>query len=187
MAAPTTNGFPNVTEKSAFLHHLASYPVINDSINHVKATPIGQKSLQLTNITYQKVQPFVAPLAVPYNKIIPYATPYLTKVDSLGDSALNTLDVKLPAVKKPTGELYEDGHKIAFFPLTKALEGKQYVLRTYDSECKKVGGEGLVTLGKAAITTTLIVSSDVLAWAASFAATKKAEAKEVAKEKTNQL
>lgn len=111
--------------------------------------------------------------------------PYLTRVDSLGDSALNTLDVKVPAVKKPVNELYADGKGIAFFPLNKAFEGKDYVLRTFDSETKKVGGNGVVTLGKAAITTTLIVSSDVLAWAASFAAKKKAQAKEVTKEKAD--
>lgn len=109
--------------------------------------------------------------------------PYLTKVDSLGDSALNTLDVKVPAVKKPTGELYAEGKGIAFFPLNKAFEGKDYVLNTFNSETKKVGGSGVVMLGKAAITTTLIVSSDALAWLTSFAANKKADAKVYANEK----
>lgn len=85
-------------------------------------------------------------------------------------------------MKKPTGELYAEGKGIAFFPLNKAFEGKDYVLNTFNSETKKVGGNGVVTLGKAAITTTLIVSSDALAWLTSFAANKKADAKVYANE-----
>ena len=161
--------------------HIISYPVISDSINTVKQTALAQKSLQITNATIDRAQPLLAPFYGPYNKITPYVIPYLTKVDSLGDSALNTLDVKVPAVKKPTNDLYVEGKSIAFFPLTKAFEGKDYVFKTFNSETKKVGGNGVVTYGKAAITTTLIVSSDALAWVAGFAAKKKAEAKEVTK------
>jgi len=59
--------------------------------------------------------------------------------------------------------LYGETKDFAFFPLRKSLEGKDYVLKTYESEIKKVGGEGIVTYGKAAITTTLIIGGDVLA------------------------
>jgi len=166
--------------------HLISYPVISDSLNTVKSSPLGQKSLNLTHASIERIQPLLSPFYGPYSKITPYITPYLTKADSLGDSALNTLDTKVPAVKKPTGELYGETKDFAFFPLRKGLEGKDYVIKTYESEVKKVGGEGIVTYGKAAITTTLIVGGDVLAWAAAFANSKKAAAKEVVNEKTNQ-
>jgi len=183
MSAPTING---VEHKSAFLSHLISYPVVSDSLNTVKSSLLGQKSLDLTHASIERIQPFLSPFYGPYSKITPYITPYLTKADSLGDSALNTLDTKVPAVKKPTGELYDNTKSIAFFPLRKSFEGKEYVIKTYESEIKKVGGEGIVTYGKAAITTTLIVGRDVWDWAAGFANNKKAQAKEVVKEKTNQ-
>lgn len=185
MSSPTVNGV-SVTDKSAFISHLLAYPVISDSLATLQSTPLGQKSLTLTHTTITRLQPLLAPLSGPYAKLTPYLTPYLTKADTLGDSALSSLDVKLPAVRKPTGELYDDGKGLARFPLRKGLEGRDYVLGTFNSEVKKVGGDGLVAYGKAAITTGLIVSSDVFAWAASLAQKKKAEAKEAVKEKTDQ-
>jgi len=81
--------------------------------------------------------------------------------------------------------LYDNATGVAFFPLRKGLEGKDYVFKTYNSEVKKVGGDGIVTLGKAAVTTTLIVSSDALSWLSNFLSAKKAETKEVANDKLN--
>ncbi len=127
------------------------------------------------------------PFYTPYAKITSYLTPYLTKADTLASSALDKLDATLPAVKKPSAELYSEGRDIVFSPLVKAGDGKDYVLRTYEIEIKKVGGEGLVTYGKAAITTSLIVGSDAVAWVASLAATKKGQAKTVVKEKSSEL
>lgn len=72
----------------------------------------------------------------------------------------------------------------AFMPLRMAGDGKDYVLNTYSSEYKKCGGDGLVSGGKALITTGLVVTSDSLAWLSSFLAAKKEQTKEVAKEKT---
>ncbi len=63
------------------------------------------------------------------------------------------------------------------------MEGKDYVLKTYNTECKKVGGEGLVTMGKAAVTTTLVVTSDALNWLSNYLGAKKEQAKEVTNEK----
>merc|ERR1712093_718465 len=42
----------------------------------------------------------------------------------------------------------DNGKAIVFFPLKKGTEGKEYVVGVYGSECKKVGGEGIVTWGK---------------------------------------
>merc|ERR1711939_134870 len=140
---------------SAFLSHLISYPVISDSISTFKSLP------------YQ------------------YVSPYITKADSLGDSTLSTIDSKFPVVKKPTGELIDNGKAIVFFPLKKGIEGKEYVVGVYGSECKKVGGEGIVTWGKAAIATGLVVGGDAYGWLSGFLAGKKAEAKEVSNEKLN--
>ena len=72
-----------------------------------------------------------------------------------------------------------------FFPLKKGTETKDYVFGTYQGEMKKVGGEGLVTYGKAAVATGFIVGGDTYNFLLSFLGQKKAEAKEVTKEKTS--
>ena len=123
---------------------------------------------------------------MPYlSKPYEYVSPYVKKVDSIGDSTLSTIDSKFPVVKKPTGELYDNGKAFVFYPLKVGNEGKDYVFKTYSTEYKKAGGEGIVSYGKAAISTGLIVSSDTLSWLSGFLSKKKTEAKEVANEKMN--
>jgi hypothetical protein len=162
--------------------HLYSYPVISDSISTFKANPYGARSIELSSQGYEKLgKPLLPYLAKPYE----YVSPYVKKADSLGDSTLSTIDSRFPVVKKPTGELYEEAHSIVFFPLKKTTEGKEYVFKTYNTEVKKVGGEGIVTYSKAAIATGLVVTHDTLAWLSAFLGPKKAEAKEVVNEKLN--
>lgn len=154
--------------------------MISDSIATFQSHPLGQKSIALSTSGYNNfAKPVLPYLSKPYQ----YVSPYITKADSLGDSTLSTLDSKFPTIKKPTGELYDNGKGYVFFPYKKGMEGKDYVLKTFNSEKKKVGGEGIVTLGKAAVTTSLIVSSDALSWLSTFLSAKKAETKEVVNEK----
>ena len=159
---------------------MKGYPVIEDSIAAFKQNPIGQKSLSLADQGYNA---FAKPVIPYFQKPYQYVHPYVAKADSIGDSTLSKVDEKFPVVKKPTGELYDNAKGLAFFPLRKGLEGKDYVLKTYNSEFKKVGGEGLVTMGKAAVTTTLIVSSEALSWLSNYLGAKKEQAKEVTNEK----
>ncbi|RDL40793.1 Uncharacterized protein BP5553_00772 [Venustampulla echinocandica] len=176
--APQVNGDP--APSSAFLAHLVSYPVINDSITSFKSHPYGAKSLQLTSQGYEKLGvPLLPYLSKPYE----YVSPYVKKADSLGDSTLSSLDTKFPVVKKSTSELYQDAQSVVFFPLKKGTEGKDYVLNTYHGEVKKVGGEGVVTYGKAAVGTGFKVAGDSWAWLNSFLGATKAPAKEVSSEK----
>lgn len=155
--------------------------MISDGISTFKSNPYGAKSLDFTTSTYSTLSSKFSPyLSKPYE----YVSPYVAKADSLGDSTLSTIDSKFPYVKKPTGELLDQGKSIIFFPLTKGSETKDYVLGTYKGEVKKVGGEGLVTYGKAAVATSLIVTGDTYNYLLSFLGKKKAEAKEVAKEKS---
>ncbi|EKD12028.1 CAP20-like protein [Drepanopeziza brunnea f. sp. 'multigermtubi' MB_m1] len=177
--APQVNGD---APSSAFLSHLFSYPVISDSISTFKSNPYGAKSLSLSSsLTHTFADPLMPYLSKPYQ----YVSPYVKRADSIGDSTLSTLDSKFPVVKKPTGELVEDGKKMVFFPLMKGNEGKEYVFGVYGSEVKKVGGDGIVTWGKAAIATGLVVGGDAVGWLQGFLAGKKAEAKEVSNEKLN--
>jgi hypothetical protein len=195
MAAPTVNGetptsaFFAVSRSTTYLavtannsQHLTSYPVISDSISTFKANPLGAKALSLSDQGYNA---FAKPVLPYFTKPYQYVSPYVAKADSIGDSTLSKIDSKFPVVKKPTGEIYDNVKGYAFFPVNKATEGKDYVFKTYTSEVKKVGGEGLITQGKAAVTTTLIVSSDALSWLSNFLAAKKAETKEVVNEKIN--
>merc|ERR1712225_89597 len=169
--APQVNG---EAPSSAFLSHLISYPVISDSISTFKSNPYGAKSLSITtSLSHKLADPLLPYLTKPYQ----YVSPYITKADSLGDSTLSTIDSKFPVVKKPTGELIDNGKAIVFFPLKKGTEGKEYVVGVYGSECKKVGGEGIAT--------GLVVGGDAYGWLSGFLAGKKAEAKEVSNEKLN--
>lgn len=177
--APQTNG--ETAASSAFLSHLYSYPVISDSIATFKSNAYGARSLDLTNASYEKLgKPLLPYFAKPYQ----YVSPYVAKADSLGDSTLSTIDSKFPVVKKPTGELVDSTKSIVFFPLKKGNEGKDYVFGVYNGEVKKLGGEGVVTYGKAAVAAGLIVGSDAISWLSSFLAQKKEQAKEVSNEKT---
>jgi len=177
--APQVNG---EAPSSAFLSHLYSYPVISDSISTFKSNPYGAKSLDLTTAGYEKLgKPLLPYLSKPYE----YVSPYVKKADSIGDSTLSTIDSKFPYVRKPTGEIYDEGKAIVFYPLKVGNEGKEYVFGVFGSEKKKVGGEGIVTYGKAVVATGLVVSSDALSWLSAFLSRKKAEAKEVTNEKLN--
>jgi len=181
MSPPQVNG-ETPSASSAFLSHLISYPLISDSISTFKSNPYGAKSIDLSTHGYNSLAKPVLPY---FSKPYQYVSPYISKADSLGDSTLSTLDSKFPVVRKPTEELYSDGKAIVFFPLKKGTEGKDYVFGVYGSEKKKVGGQGIVTNGKAALATGLIVSSDAVGWLMSFLQQKKADAKEVANEKMN--
>jgi len=177
--APQVNGD---SPSSAFFSHLISFPLISDSISTFKSNPYGAKSLDITtNITSTLSNKLAPILSTPFS----YATPYLQKADSIGDSTLSTLESKFPVVKKPTGELYSEGKSFVFFPLKKGNEGKDYVFSTFNGEIKKNGDQGLVGYGKAAVSTTFKVGGDAYAWLSGFLSAKKAEAKEVSSEKLN--
>lgn len=70
-----------------------------------------------------------------------------------------------------------------FLPLKLSLDGKDYVIKIFDTEKKNVGAEGIVGYGKAALATGLVISSDTLSWISSFLSKKKTEVKEVASDK----
>jgi len=175
--APQVNG---EKPSSAFISHLISYPVVSDSITTFKSHPLGQKSIAISASGYDTfAKPVIPYLSKPYT----YISPYVTRADSLGDSTLSNIDSRFPAVKKPTSELYDNATGLAFYPLKMAGDGKEYVFGVWGSEVKKVGGDGVVAKGKAAITTSLVVTSDALSWLSAVLGKKKAEVKEVAKEK----
>lgn len=115
------------------------------------------------------------------------AKPYLVKADQLGDSFLTKVDEKVPIVKSETAEIKSTIFDYATWPMVKATEGKEWIFKTYGEEYKKCGGDGIVAGGKALVTSSLVITSDVLTWLSSVVAAKEAEAKEFAQEKVEQF
>ena len=151
--------------------------MVSDSISTFKSNPYGQKSINLADQVYDTfAKPFFPYLSGPYQ----YVSPYVSKADSMADSGLSKVDETFPIVKTPTGELVDNVKGVAFFPLRVAFESKDYVFNTYGNEYKKVGGDGLLTTGKAMISTGLVVTSDSLSWLSEFLGAKKDEAKHFA-------
>ncbi|RKF60896.1 putative perilipin mpl1-like protein [Erysiphe neolycopersici] len=165
---------------SAFISHLKSYPIISDSILTITSNPYGAKSLSITTSSYERIsKPLLPYLRTP----LAYISPYAARADSIGNSTLSSLDKKFPVVKKPTGELIEEGKAVVFFPLRKGCEGRDYVKSVFDCEKEKFGGTGIINYGKAALATSLVVSSNALNWLNGYLAAKTDQAKELKKEK----
>ncbi len=110
--------------------------------------------------------------------------PYVAKADSLADDGLTKVDHTFPIVKQDTQKIKSSVVDLALFPLRVAGSSKDYVYNTYTGEYRKCGGDGLISGGKALITTGLVVTSDTLSLLSSLMAQKKEQTKEVAKEKS---
>lgn len=165
---------------SNFLQHLTSYPLVSDSISTFKSNPYGRRSISLADQGYhQLIAPFIPFAQRPYG----YVKPYVEKADSLADVGLNKVDETFPIVRQETQKLKSSVIELAFFPFRLAGNSKDYVLNTYSGEYQKCGGKGVVSGGKALITTSLVVTSESLNWIGSLLAQKKEQSKEVTKEK----
>lgn len=156
--------------------------MIHDGINTIKSNPYGQKSIELGDSAYKT---FAQPVIPYFSKPYQYVSPYVKKADDLGDKTLSAVDERFPVVKKPAGEIYQDARNLVLLPLRTGLAGKDHVLETYNGEVKKVGGDNLVTYSKALLTTTLIVTTEVIQTIGSFLHTKKEQTKSVVDEKVN--
>lgn len=171
MASAQVNG---EVPHSAFIDHLLNYPAINDGVKTFKSNPYGQKSLELSDSAYRTfAKPFVPYLEKPYQ----YVSPYVKKADDLGDKTLSKVEEKFPVVKKQTGEIYEDGRNLVLLPYRTANAAKDHVFETYNGEVKKVGGDNLLSYGKALITTSLVVTGEVYQALAEFLSAKKEQTK----------
>ncbi|KAK0634858.1 hypothetical protein B0T17DRAFT_20025 [Bombardia bombarda] len=179
MSSPQVNGD---VAHSAFLEHILNYPVINDTVSTIKSNPYGQKSIEIGDSVYRT---FAAPVLPYFSKPYQYVSPYVKKADDIGDKTLYKVDEKFPIVKKPTNDLVNDAKTIVFFPLRISQSGKEYVLNTYSSECKKVGGDNLVTYGKAVLSTALIITTETLITVSNFVSSKKDDVKQAVDEKAN--
>lgn len=127
---------------------------------------------------------FAKPVLPLFSRPYQYVSPYVKKADHLGAGALSKIDERLPMLKQPTVELYANGKQLAFYPVAKGKETTDHVFDVYSSEYKKVGGEGLVTYGKALISTGLVITSETLEWIGDMIRASKAKAKEAGDQAT---
>lgn len=151
--------------------------MVSDSLSYIKKNPYGQKSMALGDSAYQT---FAKPVIPYFSRPYEYVSPYVKKADLIGDQVLTKVDERLPILKKPTEEIWTDGKNFVFFPVRKGTETRDHVFKIYNSEYKNVGGDGIVTYGKAAITTSLIVSHEALSWLGEYLRAGKAKTKEAA-------
>ncbi|GAB7351582.1 hypothetical protein MBLNU459_g2204t1 [Dothideomycetes sp. NU459] len=176
MSKPVVNGDK---PSSQFLSHLGSYPAVSDGIETFKSNPYGAKSLELANATYAKFgEPIVPHLKGPYA----YVKPYVEKADSLADAGLEQVDHTFPIVKEDTSTLIDTAKSYAFFPLTLAGQGRDYLLGTWEDEYNKTAkannrGPGLSTSLMAIISTQLKIASDTLHVVGDYLGPKKEQAK----------
>lgn len=161
---------------------MTSYPVVSDSITYYKGNKYGAKSLEVADHGYDYAKPYLAYLSKPYG----FVEPYVIRADSLGDKGLNRVDSTFPFVKEDTVTIKQSIYDTAYFPLRVAGDAKTHLFNTYGDEYKKCGGDGMVARGKAVITTSLVLSQESLAFLSSLLQKKKAQAKEVVNEQTQE-
>jgi hypothetical protein len=153
--------------QSQFITHLASYPLVSDSIEIYKSNPYGAKSISITSQllqTYnQSVNPHIYPfLRTPFS----FVAPYLAKADSLGDNGLTSLETRFPIVREPTSDIRTRIVDTASYPFSLANQSKEYVLNTFNEEYQKAGdkSDGLTQRLRAVISTELRLTAEVLSY-----------------------
>ena len=124
-----------------------------------KSTPYSQKSLELGDSAYQTLAKPVLPYFLkPYLLV----SPYVKKADELGDKTLSAVDSRFPAVLKPTGELYSEAKGFVLYPLQVGAAGRDHIFSAFTAERKKIGDATVVTYGKAALITALILTKETV-------------------------
>lgn len=151
MAEAKTTTVPNGdSPHSTTLRHLLTIPVVQDGVRAFSDNPIGKMSIQLSNTAYNLV---AAPVLSLLNKPLSYVTPYVQRVDQLGDQMLSKVEEKYPVVKKPSPELYNDAKETVYAPV-------RHVTNIYNDAHQRNGGGFAVARSKAAATTVVVVSAE---------------------------
>lgn len=86
--------------------------------------------------------------------------PYVSAADDIGAQGLDKVDSRFPAIKSTELKtLQSHAFGIAHLPVKLAGDGRDYVFATYSDEYEKCGGQGgLVTTGKAMLSTELRIA-----------------------------
>lgn len=154
---------------------------MSDGISYVKSNPYGQKSIEITNAAYSRL---VKPTFPYLEKPASYAKPYVAKADEVGENILNKIDEKFPVLKSETEEIKSTVVDYIHWPAKVAGEQRDYILKTYNDEYKRCGGDGVVAGGKALVSGSMVITSEWLSFFASLLQQKKEEAAGKVKEAT---
>ncbi|KAK6208453.1 hypothetical protein LQW54_006799 [Pestalotiopsis sp. IQ-011] len=147
---------------SVTISHIKGYPIVNDVVSYYKKNPYGKKSLEIGDTAYQVfARPLVLYLEKPYEL---YLSAYVQKADRFGAGALTKIDEKLPVIKESTESIQAKSKQVAFYPIIKTKETTDHLFDVYNSEVKKVGGQGVFTYGKAALSTGIVLTTEALEW-----------------------
>ncbi|ETS79345.1 hypothetical protein PFICI_09198 [Pestalotiopsis fici W106-1] len=158
--SPQVNGDSHAS--SATISHIRGYPVVNDVVSYYQKNPYGKKSLELGDSAYQIfARPLVLYLERPYEL---YLSAYVQKADRFGAGALVKIDEKIPIIKESTESIQAKSKQAAFYPIVKTKETADHLFGVYNSEVKKVGGHGVVTTGKALLSTGIVLTTEALEW-----------------------
>ena len=161
--------------------HLTSYPVVSDGIRNFKSNPYGAKSVSLVHSASETfLQPVLPYARKPYS----YVQPYVARADQLADAGLGQIDHRVPLIKEESKTVGQTLQHYALLPFAGAAQAKDYVFATWGNEYKRCGENGLVAGGKAAITTGIVVVSDVGNWVGDLLRQGKKEGQGFVKEKT---
>ncbi|KXX82304.1 hypothetical protein MMYC01_201977 [Madurella mycetomatis] len=152
--AKSTNVVNGETPSSATLRHLLAYPAVQDGVRKFKEIPVLEKSVQLSTTAYNRLAaPFLSLFSKPYG----FVSPYIERVDQLGDQTLSKVDERFPAVKKPSdelsAELMAEAKKAAYLPVRMSRSGADFVLKTYHDEYTRIADTSPVAHSKAAVFT----------------------------------
>jgi len=178
--SPVVNG---EQPHSLFLEHLTSYPLVVDSISAYKSNHYGAVTISYADSGYVRiVKPLLPYAQQPYGLVAPYVIPYASRADAFAAHGLDRVDAAFPIITKDTATVKDTAMSYVLLPVRKADETKSYVLGTWGQEFKRCGGEGVVAASKAAVTTGLIVSADVLSAVQEFLAAKRTQGEAAVKE-----
>lgn len=179
--------------------NLTSLPLVSNSIDTFKSNPYGAKSLSLTHQTYSK---FLAPFLPYAEKPYGYVRPYVSKADSLASDGLMKVERQFPLVTEQPSVIKKTLLDFAFSPLRFADGIKNHVFDTYGAEYKKCGGgarpssdssqkgqqlqTNYIAGVKATITTSMVLTSDVLCSISAFLTAKRDQGRDFASQKYHQ-
>lgn len=168
MSSPTVNGD---SSHSQTISHLTNYPLVSEILKTYQSNSLGAKTISAYNSAYTTfVDPVKPYLQTPYSIV----SPYLETVDGFGDRSLSTIDNHFPALKSTDFEkLKGTTYDVVSFPFKVAGSTRDYAFTTYNDEYKKTGGEGVVTSGKALISTQIRIAAEALQAIGNFLGPKK--------------
>ncbi|KAJ5337374.1 uncharacterized protein N7506_005396 [Penicillium brevicompactum] len=121
---------------------------------------------------------------LPYTSIpFSYLSSYLAHADTIGDRGLTQIDLRLSIIQEGIQKPRDPIYKGAFLPIHFARDVKHQVFAIYGAEYEKCGGNGVLSSGKAMITTSLALSQESLSWVSTVLQKKSDVMKEAVYEK----